>query len=247
MLYTAFAAVILIVTKAPMLGVAFVLFLAPVLIIWQRVDIRTRLLIPISFVALAATVVLQAFAYKQGLWYELAPSGYMFLGAGPIESYVFACLLFVYLVVMYEYFFDNQANRTRTTQKAIQIATLSVLLAITFGYVFLSSATIVQNGFAILVGFLALALAAAGTIRQRLLHSNVIRKALLFTLSVLPVGLMAEFVLLSSNIRIYANLNDYLLTFQFFGYQFPLEAVFLILLLPMWIVVIYELCFDDGR
>lgn len=246
-LYSVFVAVILITTNTPILGVGFVLFLAPIIVFWQRVDMRSRLLIPIGIVAIAVTVIVQTFAYSQGLWTEYTPSDFLMFSFGPIESYIFACLLIVYFVVVYEYFFDNQTNHGRTIQKAIEVTALSVLLAVAFGYVFLSAEVIVQNGFAILVGFFALGLAAIASIRQELLHRDVIRKAMLFSFSMLPIGLVAEAVLLSNNIRIYTNINEYIHTFDFFGYALPLEEVFLILLLPMWIVIIYELCFDDGR
>jgi len=247
LLYLIFSAVTLIATKAPLLGVAMVLFLAPMLVVWQRLDLKTRLLVPLSVIAVAVTVVFQAFAYSQGIWYEVTPTNIWVFGAGPLESYVFAALLIIYFAVLYEYFFDDKTNRGTSLTKAIHIASISVLLAIAFGYVFLTSAVIVEHGFAVLVGFLAFGLVALGSIRQQLLDRRVLQKATLFSVAMLPIGLIAELVLLSNNIRIYAHLNEYVATIQYFGHVLPIEEIFLLLLLPMWIVVVYELCFDDGR
>jgi len=247
-LFSIFAAAILVTANAPILGIAFVLFLAPLIVIWQRVDMRTRLLMPISLIAVSATIVIQSYAYRQGLWYEITPSQLMMFGTGPIESYIFATLLIMYLVVMYEYFFDDHASSFgRSFEKAMQIGVLSVLIAIAFGYVFLSAATVVENGFMILIGFLSFALVAMTSVRYQLLQKNIFRKAFLFTTAMLPISLIAEFVLLSNNIRFYAHFNDYVYVFNFLGHPLPLEEIFLLVLLPMWVVILYELCFDDGR
>ncbi len=247
-LFSVFSAVILLSAQAPILGVAAVLFLAPLIVMWQKIDLRSRLLIPISMIAVSATVVIQSFAYRQGLWYEITPSHIMMFGAGPLESYVFASLLILYMVVMYEYFFDDSAARiSRGFEKALQIGVLSLLLAISFGYIFFSAATVTQNGFAVLVGFLAFMLVALSSVRYQLLRRSIFRKAFFFSIAMLPVSLIAELVLLGNNIRFYANLNDYVHVFSFFGHPLPLEELFLLILLPMWIVVIYELCIDDGR
>lgn len=247
LLYFVFSAVILIMTQAPLLGVALVLFLAPMMVVWQQLHLKTRLLMPLSVIAIAVTVVLQVFAYSQGIWYEITPTNIWVFGAGPLESYIFAAILIMYFTVMYEYFFDDKTNRGTSLTKAFQIALLSVVLAVAFGYVFLTADVIVQHGFAILVGFLAFGLIALGSIRQQLLDRSVLRKAVLFSCAMLPIGLIAELVLLSNNIRIYAHLNEYVATLSYFGYTLPIEEIFLLLLLPMWIVIIYELCFDDGR
>lgn len=247
-LFSAFSALILIVSNAPILGVAVVLFLAPLIIMWQRIDMRTRLLVPLSMLALSATVVMQSFAYRQGLWYEITPTNIMMFGTGPLESYVFACFLIVYFIVMYEYFFDDSYSRaTRGFQKAMQVGVLGSLLAVSFGYVLISSPAIVNNGFAILVGFLSFSLVALASVRYQLLNKTIFRKAFFFAVAMLPISLLSEFVLLNNNIRIYAHANDYLHSFTFFGHILPLEEVFLLLLLPMWIVVLYELCIDDGK
>jgi len=247
-LFSAFSAVILLISNAPILGVAAVLFLAPLIIMWQKIDLRTRLLVPVSMIAVSATIVIQSFAYRQGLWYEITPSHIMMFGAGPLESYVFASLLILYMVVMYEYFFDDGAARiSRGFQKALQIGVLSLLLAISFGYIFFSAATVTQNGFAVLVGFLVLMLVSLSSVRYQLLRPSIFRKAFFFSIAMLPISLIAELILLANNIRFYANFNDYVHILSFFGYPLPLEEVFLLVLLPMWIVVIYELCIDDGR
>lgn len=248
LLFSVFTATILISAQAPMLGIAVVLFLAPLIIMWQKIDMRTRLLVPFSMLAVSATVIIQSFAYRQGIWQEVTPTNTTMFGAGPLESYLFACLLVVYLLVMYEYFFDDSFSRaTRGFAKAMQIGVLSVLLAISFGYVVVSANSVIQNSFAILVGFLTLALVALASIRYQLLSRRVFRKAFLFAIAMLPISLIAELTLLSNQIRLYNDTANYLYTFDFFGHTLPLEEIFLLILLPMWLVVIYELCIDDGR
>jgi hypothetical protein len=246
--YTIFASIILIVTNAPVLGVAVVLFLAPLLVIWQRVDMRSRLLAPLSLIAIAATVVIQSFAYRHGLWSETTPTDILMFGTGPLEVYVFACLLILYFVVMYEYFFDDHKNSLqRGFGKAMQIGVLSMLLAVSFGYVITKSDVLIQNAFVILVGFLGIGLVALGSVRYQLLDTTIFKKTFLFASGMLPMSLIAELVLLSNGIRVYDTSTSSLYTIEFFSFLVPLEEIALLLLLPMWIVVIYELCIDDGR
>jgi hypothetical protein len=248
-IYTIFVSIILISTNAPVLGVAVVMFLAPLLIIWQRVDMRSRLLAPLSLIAIAATVVIQSFAYRYDLWKETTPTDILMFGTGPLEVYVFACLLILYFVVMYEYMFDDHKNSLqRGFGKAMQVGVLSMLLAVSFGYVITKSTVLIENAFFILIGFLSFGLVALGSVRYQLLDRTIFRKSFLFASAMLPVSLMVELVLLSNGIRVYdVSSSMFLYTIEFFSFRVPLEEVALLLLLPMWIVVVYELCVDDGR
>lgn len=246
-LYSVFSAVILIVGDSPMVAVTLVLFGAPLLLMWQKVDLKTRFLIPVSFMAIAGTGLVQFFAYKQGIWYEIAPSATNLFGTGPIESYLFYCVMIFYLIITYEYFFDDAKARLRTNAVARQIALIGILLGVSFAYVLLFADVVARNGFAILIGFLFLSLVALFSIRRQLLSETVVKKSVLFSISVLPIALISEFVLLSNNIRFFANGNEYIHMLNFWNYQVPAEELALLILLPMWLVVIYELCFDDGR
>jgi len=247
MLYVMVSGLILVLATAPMVAVAAVLFLGPLVFLWQRVDLRTRLIPLVAFLAVLATAVVQLYAYAHGLWYEIAPSNVQVFGAGPIESYIFSVTFILYMIVMYEYFFDDKTSRVRTVYVARIIGLLGIMLAISLGYVYFFAVTVIENAFAVLVAVIGLTLAVMIGWRNFKMRSRILLRAAAFSWAILPVALVCELILLANGIRFFANQQDYIYSIYFFGYLLPLEEIILLLLLPMWVVVVYELLFDDGE
>lgn len=247
MSYVMMSSVILVLATAPMLAVATVLFLAPAILVWQQIDLKTRLIPLVALMTVAVTAVVQIYAYIHGLWYELAPSNTMVFGSGPIESYAFSVTFILYMIVMYEYFFDDKHSRVKTTYVARILALLGIILALSLGYVYFFAATVATSAYAVLVGAVMLSLVLMVGWRQSAVRIRILARAAVFSLTMLPVALVAELILLANNIRFFANPQDYVYSVPFFGYLVPIEEIALLFLLPIWVVVVYELLFDDGK
>lgn len=245
LLYVLASGVILILAKAPMLAVAAVLFLGPLLVLWQRVYLRSRLIPLMALCITLLTAIVQIYAYVHGLWYELAPSNTQIFGAGPLESYVFSTIFVLYCIVLYEYFFDDKSIRVKTIYVARIVGVLGALLAVSLGYVYFFAATVITNAYAVLIAAILLSLVAMIGWRGHSLRMKVLGRATAFSLAILPVSLVSELVMLSNDVRFFANAQDYLFSIQYFGYLLPAEEIFLLVLLPIWIVVLYEVLFDD--
>lgn len=244
--YVLLSSVILIVASAPMLAVAAVLFLGPLVVLWQKVHLRTRLIPLIAICVTLLTAIVQIYAYVHGIWYELAPSNTSVFGSGPLESYVFSSVFVLYCIVLYEYFFDDKNGRVKTNYVAQIVGVLGILLAISLGYVYFFAATVIENAYAVLVAAILLSLVAIVGWREHDVRLKIFARALTFSLTILPISLVTELVMLTNNVRFFANTQDYIFSFQYFGYLLPLEEIFLLILLPVWIVVLYEVIFDDG-
>jgi len=247
LLYTIVSAVVLLVAQASYLVSAIVLLLAPTIIIWQQLDLRTRLIPIAGLLAVVITIVVQLYAYVHGLWYEVTPSDIWLLSLVPLESLLFGSLLILYYVLLYEYFFDDQIGRVKTTYVAQMIGLVMSLLAVMIGYVLIAPEPLFSKPYLYLVGVLLGMLVLIVGVKHSATRVKIMKRGLFFSLAIFPLSFIGEMVLLINNGRFFANLPEYAYVFSVFGYAVPLEEFLGLLLFPWWIVVVYELLLDDGK
>jgi hypothetical protein len=247
MLYTLLTAAILLITHASYTVTALVLIVAPMFILWQQIDLRTRLLPVISVIAIGITLTVQLYAYIHGLWYEMTVSDVWVLSLVPLESLLFGTLLILYYVVLYEYFFDDQKGRLRTTYIARMLAVVMGVTALMVGYVFISPEPLFTKPYLYLVGILLGMLVLIIGIRRSTVRVKIMLRGLYFSLAIFPLSFIGELVLIANDGRFFAHLTEYAYVFTVFGQAIPLEEFLNLLLFPWWIVVMYELLLDDGR
>jgi len=247
LLYTIVSAVVLLASHASYLTCAIVLLLAPMIVLWQQLDLRSRLIPIVGLFAVGLTIIVQLYAYVHGLWYELTPTGIWLLSLVPLESLLFGSLLIMYYVLVYEYFFDDQVGRVKTTYIAQMMAVVMVLMSVMVGYVFISPEPLFPKPYLYLVGVLLGMLVLTIGVRQSITRLRIMKRGALFSLAIFPLSFIGEMVLIVNDGRFFANVPEYVYVFSLFGHSIPLEEFLSLLLFPWWIVVVYELILDDGK
>ncbi|MCA9366155.1 hypothetical protein KC722_01100 [Candidatus Kaiserbacteria bacterium] len=247
-IYTALAGLLLTYFEANVLFVVLILSVLPILIIWRLEQLKTGLLPILALISLGATMLFEAYAYTNGLWYELSPFEVRLFGLVPVEAFVAAFVHVLYFVVIYEYLFDDRKSVRVVLPRSLRIVLggATAMLALGLAYVYVFSNIILSGAFFYLIIGLCGVLAVLVATSHRSWR-QVLGKAALFALSVFPVSLVYEYVSLHNDLRFFANYHEYIYSFSLFGSMVPIEELVLILVVPFWLVLIYELYLDDGK
>jgi hypothetical protein len=203
----------------------------------------------VAWLALAAavfTLVVGVFAYLNGTWFETSPTEWRLFGLVPVEAALAAFLHILYTVAVYEYFFDDRVSAHDLVHKDVYLMVLLTLGSLALAYVYLFSQVLFTFAYAWLIGALMFCIGFALLLLHRS-RQALIRRVAVFTVAMLPLSLAYEYIALSNNLRFFANVNEYLYAFTWFGQVVPVEEFLFILLLPSFIALFYELFFDDER
>jgi uncharacterized membrane protein YesL len=198
------------------------------------------------FTILSAALV-QLFAYKSGIWYEVSPLNLQVFGGAPVEAYLFSLVHILYFILLYEYFFDDKKSLSIYKIKARSASSLGLVYALCAGCLYIEPVLFVRYPFACLVLLVAIFTAFFVLIRRTLPSPALLKKALIFSCVMLPLSLVYEAVLLVTEVRLFANTHEYLGYLEWQGIVLPLEEILLLLLIPFCIVLLYELYLDDGK
>ncbi|MEZ4200386.1 MAG: hypothetical protein R3B69_02220 [Candidatus Paceibacterota bacterium] len=247
-IYSALVGSLLVFYDASVLVVAFFLLLLPLVLLWRVEHLKTRIIPIIGVSALTITLLLEVIAYHNGLWYELAPWHIRVFGLVPLEALIAGFFQVLFVVVAYEFWFDDGKSSQKKTyaQSRIVLGIGGILVAVAFAYIHVFSGVFFSYPFAVLiaVGFIIFAILLALTHQLPL---RVLQKSALFATAILPAFLILEYVMLENELRFFANSHEYLYNVPFFGLALPLEEVLLTWLMPFWIAVLYELYLDDRQ
>ena len=244
-IYTVLTGFLLVYFEASILIVVALLLVLPAIIMW-RLEFLTAWLLPILLlIAVAVTVLFEATAYINGIWYELSPSEVRVFGLFPVEAFLVAFSQVLYAVVLYEYFLDDREVSGDALVSWLLGGSV-VVLGSGLAYVYLFSDAILSYGFGwvLLVGFTVFSLMIGLLHRHRL---SILKKAAWFATLLYPIMLVLEYVSLENSLRFFANTNEYLFSFTIAGHLIPIEELLFLWLMPFFLVTIYELYVDDGQ
>jgi hypothetical protein len=246
-LYTLCTALILVWADASFLIVTALLFGAPIFVLWNRLQLTSHLVPLVATFTLLVTAIIQIYAYKSGLWYELSPLSLPVFGGAPFETYIFSVLHILYLILLYEYFFDDGLSAKRTKISARGLGILGIVYAIVLGIIYTDSTILVSYPFAFLLAFMSSLFAVIILVRESMPKLALFKKAGLFAFATLPLSLIYEWILLENRIRLFANVNEYVAYFEWNHQVVPVEQFLLLLIVPFGLVMLYEMFIDDSR
>lgn len=205
------------------------------------------LFLPVAISALATTLLFESIAYSSGLWYELSDFQVRMFGVFPLEIFFWNFATQLLIIAVHEYFSDDRLiNEVRINWKNIWLLGFLVLLAV-IGVLFVTTMSRVVLPFAawwLLAG--AVVSLGGAMILSHTSSRAVIKKAGLTTLLMLPILLIHELVSLFSFHWVFANPAQYLASINIAGELYPVERFLFILLIPLWIIVVYESYLDDS-
>lgn len=246
-IYTLCTALILVWADASFLIVAALLFGAPIFVLWNRLQLTSHLVPLVATFTLLATAIIQIYAYKSGLWYELSSLSLPVFGGAPFETYIFSVLHILYLILLYEYFLDDGQSTKRTKISPRGLGILGVVYALILAIIYTDSTILVSYPFAFLLAFMSSLFAVMILIRKSMPKLALFKKAGLFAVVTLPLSLIYEWILLENGIRLFANVNKYIGYFELNYHVVPFEQFLLLLIVPFGLVMLYEMYIDDSN
>jgi len=246
-LYTLCVGSILMVTNASFVVMAALLSGGPLVVLWHRVQLRTQLIPLVALGTLFATALIELSAYTAGLWYEIDAATAFVWGGVPVASYLFSFVHVLYCIIVYEYFFDDKKSSPTTGYQKQGLALVVLGYTLLAGYLYIKPTLFFEYPFAVLLAAMCSSLAVMIALKQNVPHIMLMWRALRFALLLFPISLVYECVMIVNGVRFFANDHAYLYVFNLPGLSVPIEELFLILLIPFGVAMLYELYFDDGK
>lgn len=246
--YTALAALLLVHFEASILWAMLFLSLLPVVLFWYLEKLHTQYIVWLLLITLSVTTFFEVFAYINNLWSELSPFAVRVFGLFPLEVFLISFIHTLYLIVVYEYFFDDKKS---SLQKVLPhtnylLAGILSLLALAVSYIYLFPGLVFDQPFLALLVLGAFIFTVAIAIFRNT-WIQVWRKVLFFSLAIFPTSLIYEYVALNNGFRLFNDSNEFIYQLHFFGQLLPLEELVFIFIVPFWVAMVYELYFDDGK
>ncbi len=248
MLYLLFGAAVSVVSDFDLWLTIVLLFGLPSVWLLWRVRPPLSLFIPVGISALATTLLFESIAYSSGLWYELSAFETRIFGIFPVEI-IFWNLALQFLVVgVHEYFTDDRSvSDIKINWKNLWLLGFLILLA-TVGVIFATTFSRLVIPFAVWWVLLGAVVSLGGAmVLSHTASRKIIKKSILTTLLILPIVLIHEIVSLLSFHWVFANTTQYLTSVTISGELFPLERLLFLIIIPIWLVVIYECYLDDSN
>lgn len=246
--YLAVASIVSILLDLDLWLTSVFLFGVPGMWLLWRVRPPVSLFLPVGISALAVTLLFESIAYSSGLWYELSAFETRVLGVFPIEIIFWNVVLQLLIVGMHEYFTDDRTiSEVRINWKNLWLLGFLILLSI-IGVLFTTVLSKSVIPFASWWLFIGIVVSLGGA--MIISHSSsrtVLKKATLTTILVLPIILIHEVVSLVSFHWVFGNANQYFANITLAGEMFPLERLIFLIIVPVWLLVIYECYLDDSK
>ena len=246
-MYTALLGALLVFYDSNAITVAIVLSIIPALVIWRLESLRSYILPIVLLVTLGVSLVLEVIAYLNGIWYEISPWGVRVFGLVPAEALLATFAHVLFLIVAYEFWFDDQkTSGAHPVHLSYGLALSGVLLALALAYVYVFSGIFFVYSYALLIMVVFAVFFVAVALTHRA-SWRLLRKATYFALALYPASLLYEYVVLTNDLRFLANTSEYLSTCTFFDLSLQLEELIFILVIPFWVAILYELYLDDAK
>lgn len=220
----------------------------PLIYLWREVYPSRLFLISASALAIMGTVLFETIAHTSGIWYSVSALDFRVLGLFPVEILLANTLLFLYIIFLHEYLVDDKRfHRSVFNRKKVWLM-LFTLGLVSAGVLFsiLFSREIIPYAFLwLLIGIVATL--SGAIIGAHAKPRHVLEKALHTSLLVLPILVIHEATLLFNVDLVFANPDQYLWSVEILGGLLPVEKLVYLVLIPIWIVSVYELYFDDAK
>ena len=206
-------------------------------------NINKKTLLQTLLLTASATLVVETIAHSSSSWYVPSTFSFRIYNIFPLESYIWCITYCLFMIVFYEYFFDK--GKVQTKIKASMKWLLGVVwsLVIIVGCIalFVPSILSIPYFYAIFISvFLIL------NIIVLIQRSTLYKKLSLVSLFLFIPSMLHEVVSLELGHWSFSK-GFHVGYVDFLGYVFPFEELLWFLIVPVTILVVYELFMDDGK
>ena len=231
-----------------LLGTSLILFGLPSFLLARYSAISSPLFLVIVLFASGMAVLLESLAHLYGIWYVLGVEEIKLFGLVPLEVLATSIIQIIFLVLLYEFIFDDGDYKVTDIHKRLLSFCLffvSVVILVIF-HIYLLGGVYTAYSYIWIVGILiASALAMLAT--HKALTLRFFDRLSLFTLFC-SIPLSFGLILSVVNIhKVFAYKEAYLYSFSLFGNTIPFEEILLIFALPLFVATVYEMYLDDAK
>ena len=227
---------------------SILLSIIPVAYLWLQLRPPTSLLSVIAVFAVGTTLLFEAIAASNGLWYSVPGNSWQLFGSVPAALFFSNFVFNVFVVVLYEYFVDDRSLHEPRANKHFRWLVFFAGATTLIGLV----ASVSLSGTVSSYAFATLLMLVVGTLGAVLWLSHSASRQLLLKAAkaaglIFPFFVIHEIVALFNVHIVYANPTQYLYSITLLGNDWPLEKLFFFIIIPIWLVVVYEVYLDDAQ
>lgn len=206
-----------------------------------KVDVRNRLFKQL-WIIIPFALVLETLAHLSGAWFETTAFSFRVLNIFPLESFIWASMYVLFIVSFYEYFFDASTQKKLNINYKylltfIYLSFFAILVLLTYYPGILQ----IKNFYFFFIVFVFLI-----DIFCLFKYKNLESKSLITGLLLIPISLVHEFASLALGHWKFpfGNHIGYL---DILSFSIPIEEIIWFPLIPIAVVVMYELFVDNHR
>lgn len=242
-LYSTVVAFVSILLSWPVPAALFFLCGLPlVLLVFESHLPLLRLIASVGVLA-TVVIILDAVAHTTGSWYTLSTSSWRLMGI-TFESALFAFVHTLYFLLLYEFTFDDGRLKSVSWRRSTKL--IAVLVSFLIATFYLFSVWIVSFAFAWIIVLLLSVIIGVMVLGHPGDSKKLLLKSLFFGVLLLPMSLAFEMIALHGGVRVFAFTSEYVAVFSLLGQSLPLEELFLLIVWPTLLVLMYESFIDDG-
>ncbi|MCA9368297.1 hypothetical protein KC887_08670 [Candidatus Kaiserbacteria bacterium] len=229
-------------------GTALLLVVIPVVWLWMQLHPPLSLVAIIAVFAVGSTLIFEAIAASNGLWYSVPDVDMLLFGVVPVELFFATFVFNAFALLLYEFFVDDRSFDEPRSHKHYRWLLFFALSTTIIGVL----SAVMLHGVVMPFAFAALLMVVVGTLGLVvwLSHSAsrvLARKALLGAGLLFPFYVIHELVALFNTQVVYANPGQYLYYIPLLGNDWPIEKLVFFIAVPLWLIVVYEVYLDDGE
>jgi hypothetical protein len=189
-------------------------------------------------------ILIGATGQMTGAWYGVVVSSWQWVGIS-FESILFSLVHTLYLLVLYEFFFDDGRGGQSLKRHVLPVMCFLTALCLTFLYLFV--VLIVSYAFV----WMLVALLGVLFVTLTLAHPRGLRvllpKVALFAFFTGPLSMSIELVAILRGSQIFAFSSEYIGELHIGSAAVPYEQLTLLFIWPFILALVYELFIDDAR
>lgn len=206
-----------------------------------RVKATSRsLLLRTLLVTTPITIILDTVAHINKAWYESSLFAFRFLDLFPLETFIWAFNYCLFIIVFYEYFFDKERKPERNKRYTISMLTLWFGAFVVSLIVLLSDSILkIPYFYALFILFFVIFVTFA-LLRKK----NFYIRTTLASIYLFIPSLLHELVSLENKHWIFER-GYHIGYLEIFKYTIPVEEMLWLIIIPMAIIIVYEIFLDD--
>lgn len=246
LVYYALCAYALVLFQSGILLSSLMLFGVPAYILARYSAAPSNVLISVMTLGAGLSILFEGIAHIYGIWYTIGVDELRIFGLIPVEVIIASVLQLLFLVLLYELFFDDgeyTQKSVRTRYAAFGVFSIAVISLVAI-HEYLLGGIFFTHSYIWLIGSMVASSIAALAVHRSLTPAFFERVLLFSLIAALPLLANLSVAVVNTH-RVFAHVHDYLYTITAAGSLVPLEEVLLALALPFFVATFYELYLDD--